>query len=122
MRAFPWVVAGMGIGAGLTIMFMNEYKDAEARYAAGSATEEEWPLGKSFAWDAKGTKPAISPRGKVRPFAREVKEGVGRVTGDDQMVGEGVVDRAAVSAMDAPGDLGQSMGQVVGQTIHDLNR
>ena len=119
MRAFPWVMAGMGIGAGLTIMFMNEYKEAEARYAASSAREEEWPLGKSFAWDTKGTpQRATSPRGKARSLAGAVREGLGRVNGDDQMVGEGVVDRAVGSVKDAAGEVGQA----VGETIHDLKR
>jgi len=53
MRGFSWVMAGIGIGVGLTIIAMNEYKEAEARLAAGRAgtrvDEEEWPLGKSFA-------------------------------------------------------------------------
>jgi hypothetical protein len=51
MRAFSWIMAGIGIGVGLTIMWMNEYREAETRLAAdrtGGRTDEEWPLGKSF--------------------------------------------------------------------------
>ncbi len=127
-RAFPWVMAGMGIGAGLTIMFMNEYREAEARHGAGSAvgsgagssmssTEEEWPLGKSFAWGTK-ERGYTGKGGKLQAASGAVKEEFGRLTGDDQMVGEGVVDRAVGSARDAAGEVGQA----VGQTIHDLNR
>lgn len=131
-RAFPWVMAGMGIGAGLTIMFMNEYKEAEARFGARSAAgsgagssissteEEEWPLGKSFAWGTKGTKERgdTGKGGKLQSASGAVKEELGRLTGGDQMVGESVVDRAVGKARDAAGEVGHA----VGQTIHDLNR
>ena len=51
MKGFSWVMAGIGIGVGLTILMMNEFEEAEERLATGRAsgrTDEEWPLGKSF--------------------------------------------------------------------------
>ena len=58
MRSFSWVMAGIGIGIGLTIMLMNEYREAEKRYVKGhraAEAEEEWPLGKSFDWEKRET-------------------------------------------------------------------
>ena len=51
VKGFSWVMAGIGIGVGLTILMMNEFKEAEERLGTGRAsgrTDEEWPLGKSF--------------------------------------------------------------------------
>jgi hypothetical protein len=51
MRGFSWVMAGIGIGVGLTILMMNEFKEAEERLAtrrASGRADEEWPLGKGF--------------------------------------------------------------------------
>jgi len=72
MKGFSWVLAGIGIGAGLTIIMMNEFKEAEVRFAtkhAGGRTEEEWPLGKSF-------EPATKPRaeGNLRSIAGAMNE------------------------------------------------
>jgi uncharacterized protein YjbJ (UPF0337 family) len=46
------------------------------------------------------------------------KEGVGRVTGDDQLTGEGVVDQLAGAVKDTAGQAAQALGT----TIHELNR
>lgn len=61
MRSLSWVMAGIGIGVGLSIMFMNEYKEAEKRRAEGHRTDEEWPLGKSFDWEKKETTATTIP-------------------------------------------------------------
>jgi len=54
----------------------------------------------------------------VGSFAGAIKEGVGRLTGDDQMADEGAADRVVGNVEDAAGQLGHA----VGETIHDLNR
>jgi hypothetical protein len=69
MRGFSWVIAGIGIGVGLTILMMNEFKEAEERLAARLASgrnDEEWPLGKSFE-----TKPRAEEN--LRPVAGTMK-------------------------------------------------
>lgn len=51
MRAFSWVMVGIGIGVGLTNIWMKEHKEPEARLPTertGGRADEEWPLGKSF--------------------------------------------------------------------------
>jgi uncharacterized protein YjbJ (UPF0337 family) len=45
------------------------------------------------------------------------REGLGRVLGDDDLVGEGVVDQAAGAVKDKVGNAAHA----VGETIHDLN-
>jgi uncharacterized protein YjbJ (UPF0337 family) len=50
--------------------------------------------------------------------AGKVKQGVGRVLGDDDLAGEGVLDQAVGAVKDTAGDVAQAAGQ----TIHDLNR
>jgi uncharacterized protein YjbJ (UPF0337 family) len=112
MRAFPWVIAGIGLGAGLTILLMNEYREGAAVSGTGYDGVER-AARKTYGW---GTKTRVG--GKMAAVAGAVKEGVGRFTGDDQMASEGAMDRAAGNVKDAAGQVGHA----VGETIHDLNR
>lgn len=109
MRDLPWIIAGVGIGAGATILLLNAQ---EPEYATGYDGVER-AARKTFGW---GTKQRVE--GKVGSVAGAIKEGVGRFTGDDQMAGEGATDRVAGKVKDAAGQLGHA----VGQTIHDLNK
>jgi uncharacterized protein YjbJ (UPF0337 family) len=109
MRALPWIIAGVGIGLGVTILLFNE---SEPDYATGHDGVERVAR-KTFGW---GTKKRAE--GKVESFAGAIKEGVARLTGDDEMAEEGAVDRVVGNAKDAAGQLGHA----VGETIHDLNR
>jgi uncharacterized protein YjbJ (UPF0337 family) len=111
MRALPWIIAGVGIGIGVTILLFN---DGESRYATGTGYDGvESAARKTFGW---GTKKRAE--GKVESFAGAIKEGAGRITGDDQMASEGAADRVVGNVEDAAGHLGHA----VGETIHDLNR
>ena len=109
MRVLPWIIAGVGIGAGVTILLLQ---GSEQRYATGY-DEVESAARKSSAW---GTKKQAE--GKLGAVAGTIKEGIGRFTGDDRMAGEGAVDRVAGKVKDAAGQLGHA----VGETIHDLNK
>jgi uncharacterized protein YjbJ (UPF0337 family) len=109
MRALPWIIAGVGIGVGVTILLFN---DAEPNYATGYDGVER-AARKTFGW---GTKKRAE--GKVGEVAGAIKEGVGRLTGDDRIASEGAADRVAGNVKDATGQLGHA----VGETIHDLNR
>jgi uncharacterized protein YjbJ (UPF0337 family) len=111
MRALPWIIAGVGIGVGVTILLFN---DGEPSYATGTGYDGvESAARKTFGW---GTKKRAE--GKVGAFAGAIKEGVGRITGDDRLAGEGAADRVVGDVKDAAGNLGHA----VGETIHDLNR
>ena len=110
MRAFPWIVAGVGIGAGVTLLL--RLAEPRAQYATGY-DGVEGAARKAFNW---GTKKRAG--GKVQSIAGAIKERVGRFTGDDKMTDEGAAERVVGDVKDAAGELGQAAGE----TIHDLNR
>jgi uncharacterized protein YjbJ (UPF0337 family) len=109
MRALPWILVGVGIGAVITAVFFSE---PEAEYATGYDSVED-AARKTFGW---GTKTRV--KGSVQSAKGAVKEGVGRIIGDDQMASEGSAERAVGNIKDAAGTLGHA----IGETIHDLNR
>jgi uncharacterized protein YjbJ (UPF0337 family) len=109
MRALPWLIAGVGIGVGVTILLFNE---SEPDYATGYDGVER-AARKTFGWGARR-----QVEGKVGSVAGAIKEGVGRLTGDDEMADEGAADQVVGNVKDAAGQLGQA----VAETIHDLNR
>jgi uncharacterized protein YjbJ (UPF0337 family) len=47
-----------------------------------------------------------------------MKEGFGRIAGDDDLAGEGVGDQVVGAVKDTVG----RWGQAAGETVHDLNR
>lgn len=110
MKAIPWIVAGIGIGVGVTLLV--KLMDEQPEYATGYDGVER-AARKTFGWGTKAR-----AKGKVESIAGAVKEGVGRITGNDDLAGEGSVQRAAGNIADAAGTVGQG----VAQTIHDLNR
>jgi uncharacterized protein YjbJ (UPF0337 family) len=110
MKALPWIVAGVGIGVGVTLLLRLTGPEAES--ATGYDGVEK-AARKTYGW---GTKTRIG--GKAGAVAGAIKEGVGRVTGDRDLADEGAADRVVGNVKDAAGKLGHAMGQ----TIHDLNR
>lgn len=110
MRALPWMIAGVGIGVGVSLLM--KLNEQEPDYATGYEGVER-AAGKTFRW---GTKKRAE--GKVASMIGAAKEGVGRFTGDPDLEDEGAFQRAAGKVKDAVGEVGQS----VGQTLHDLNR
>ena len=109
MRALPWIIAGVGIGVGVTILLFSE---SEPDYATGYSGVER-AARKTFNW---GTKKRAE--GTVGSAAGAVKEGIGNLTGNEQMASEGAADRAAGNLKEAAGQVGHA----VGETVHDLNR
>ncbi|MCU1292432.1 MAG: hypothetical protein JWP08_1282 [Bryobacterales bacterium] len=109
MRALPWIIAGVGIGVGVTILLFN---DSEPDYATGYSGVER-AARKAFNWGSRSR-----VEGKVGSVAGAIKEGVGQFTGDNQMADEGTADRVIGNVKDAAG----KVGHAVGETIHDLNR
>jgi uncharacterized protein YjbJ (UPF0337 family) len=105
----PWIVAGIGAGIAATWVLMNQPRlQSETGY---DSVEEG--AARTFGW---GSKARVTGTG--RNIVGQVKEGIGRLAGRDDIADEGVVDQAAGSVKNAVG----SVAQAAGQTIHDLNR
>jgi uncharacterized protein YjbJ (UPF0337 family) len=107
--SMPWIFAGIGAGIAATYLLMNQPRmQGETGY---DSVEEG--AARTYGW---GSKARVTGAG--RNIAGRVKEGVGRLTGRDDIAGEGVLDQAAGSVKNAVG----TVAQAAGQTIHDLNR
>jgi len=96
MKALTWVIAGVGVGV-IAYIVLNQ-------------------PGPEYATGLWGSKQRLYGAGSG--VAGKVKEGVGRITGDDQLAGEGMVDQLAGAAKDTAG----RAAQAVGETVHELNR
>jgi len=108
MKALTWVMAGVGAGIAAYII-LNQ---PGPRYATGDE-DVEYAANRTALW---GSKQRLSGTG--RGIAGRIKEGVGRITGDDQLADEGMVDQVAGVVKDAAGGAAQAMGE----TVHELNR
>jgi len=108
MKAFPWIFVGVGFGV-LAYIVLNQ---PGPQYATGD-DDVEYAAGRTTFW---GSKQRLAGTGGS--IAGKVKEGLGRVTGDDQLANEGAADQLVGAIKDTAG----KAAQVAGQTIHDLNR
>jgi uncharacterized protein YjbJ (UPF0337 family) len=112
MKAFPWILAGVAIGMGVTFLVFNSEPGIAAADDYGYDSVEH-AARKSYGWGAK-----TRVKGKAGSVAGAIKEGVGRLTGDQDLADEGTADRVAGKVADVAGKVGTALGQ----TIHDLNR
>lgn len=108
MKALSWIIF---VGAGIGIAAYVVLKQSGSQYATGNDDVEN-AAGKTTLW---GSKQRLA--GKSGGLVGKLKEGVGRVTGDDQLAGEGVADQVVGAVKDAAGQAAHA----VGETIHDLN-
>jgi uncharacterized protein YjbJ (UPF0337 family) len=108
MKALTWVIAGVGVGV-IAYIVLNQ---PGPEYATGD-DDVEYAANRAALW---GSKQRVYGAGSG--VAGKVKEGIGRITGDDQLAGEGMVDQMAGAVKDTAG----RAAQAVGQTVHDLNR
>jgi uncharacterized protein YjbJ (UPF0337 family) len=109
MKTLPWIIAGVGVGAALAYVILNE-PNAQAAMGWNSvenAADRTWRWGSKARLSGMGTN-------AVGKF----KEGLGRVTGDTDLANEGAVDQAVGATKDVVGEFAHA----VGETIHDLNR
>jgi uncharacterized protein YjbJ (UPF0337 family) len=108
MKVLKWLIVGIGVGVAAYIISnqpgpMDPYGDPDVEDAADQA---------AF-W---GSKRRLSGTGSR--LAGQVKEGIGRVIGDDEMAGEGAVQQVAGAVEDTVG----KVAQAAGETIHNLNQ
>lgn len=109
MKSLAWILAGVGACAALAYVILNE---------PGMQSETGWDsventADRTFGW---GSKKRLSGAGSN--VAGKVKEGFGRVMGDDDLAADGAADQAVGSVKSAIG----RVAQAAGETIHDLNR
>ena len=116
---FPWILAGIGIGVAITYIVLNS--DLEPATATGYDDTDfdtsyeglNDTARKTFEWGAKQ-----QAKGKVGSVAGAIKEGVGNLTGNQNLADEGTADRVVGKVKDVVGQVGQAAGQ----TIHNLNK
>jgi len=108
MKALPWIIAGVGVGLA-TYFALNQ---PGLQYATGNDDVEDAAAETSL-W---GSKQRLAGTGGQ--ILGKVKKSVGRVTGDDQLAGEGLADQVAGAVKDTAGGAAQALGE----TIHELNR
>lgn len=108
MKAFPWILAAVGLGV--------------AAYVLANSTGPEYETGYNSVEDAArktahwGSKSRITGAGTN--LAGKIKEGVGNLTGNADLANQGAVDQVAGSLKDAAG----SVAQAAGKTLHEFNR
>jgi uncharacterized protein YjbJ (UPF0337 family) len=110
MRGLAMLLAGGAAGAAIAAVILN--REREPEYATGYEGVDR-AAGKTFGWGMKQR-----GEGKMAKMAGAVKEGVGRLTGDRGLEGEGTFDRVVGEVKDKVGEVGTAAGQ----TVHDLNR
>lgn len=108
MKLFPWMLAGVGLGLVAYVILSQP----EPEYTTGSDTVED-AAGKASQW---GSEQRL--KGTGGGLVGKVKEGIGEVTGNEKLEGEGVADQIVGEVEDTVG----KAAHAVGETIHDLNR
>ncbi len=108
MKALPWIIAAAGIGAAAYVL-----ANTPGPQAATGSDDVESAARSTSQWGSK-----TRVRGAGGQFLGKAKEGLGNITGNEQMANEGVGDQVAGSVKDAVGEVAQAAGK----TLHDLNR
>ena len=108
MKALPWIFAGVGIGAFVYVL-LNQQTPA---YPTGDPDIQD-AANRTSAW---GTKQRVTGTGGK--LTGKAKEGIGKVTGNDELAGEGLVDQVTGSVKDAAG----KAAHAVSDTINELNK
>jgi uncharacterized protein YjbJ (UPF0337 family) len=108
MKSLPWILAAVGLGVAAYIVINTPGPE----YATGNDDIEN-AARKTSAW---GSKNRITGTGTN--LGGKLKEGIGNLTGNDDLAKEGVVDQVTGTLKDAAG----SVAQAAGQTLHEFNR
>lgn len=106
----PWILAGVGAGVA-TYLMMRQQRTLQP------ATDTGWDAVDDAAnrTDAWGAEQRVAGTGSN--VLGKVKEGIGRVTGNDRLANEGAADQAAGTVRNAVG----TVANAAGQTMRDLN-
>jgi uncharacterized protein YjbJ (UPF0337 family) len=108
MKAFPWIVATAAVGVAIYALLNSQ--QGQAVPADGDVEDA---ANKTGVW---GSKQRV--KGTGGSVVGQAKQGLGKLTGDKQMQGEGVVDEAVGNVKDAAG----KAAHAVSDTLHGLNK
>ncbi len=108
MKALTWILAAAGISV-VVYLIVNA---PSTQYASGDPDVES-AANKTSAW---GSRQRVTGTGGS--LLGKAKQGLGNITGNDQLAGEGVVDETVGTVKDAAGQAAHA----VSDTLHDLNR
>lgn len=108
MNRLPLILVGVGVGLAVTYLVLSEpgWQSETGWDSVENAADRTWR------W---GSKSRLS--GAATSAAGKLKEGVGRVFGDDGLTDEGIGDQAVGAVKDAAG----KVAHAAGETIHELN-
>jgi uncharacterized protein YjbJ (UPF0337 family) len=109
MRASRLLLTGIGVGAALTYALF--YESTLQNETGFDGVEDSAKRVRRW-----GTKKRFG--GVADTLVGRMKEGVGRIAGDDDLAGEGIEDQAVGAAKNTVG----RWGQAASETLHDLNR
>ena len=109
MKALPWVVAGVGIGAALFYVIKNA---PEPSYSTGDPDVDRF-ASKANRW---GSKQRVQGTGDS--LLGKAKQAFGEVTGDADTADSGAGDQAEGSLRNFAG----KAANAVSDTVRDLNR
>lgn len=109
MKALPWIIAGVGIGAALVYVITNA---PEPSYSAGDTDLDRF-AGKANRW---GSKQQVQGAGDS--LVGKAKQAFGEVTGDYETADSGAGDQIVGSIRNAAG----KAANAVGDAVRDLNR
>jgi uncharacterized protein YjbJ (UPF0337 family) len=108
MKTFAWLAAGIGLGLAVYLI-ANE---PGPQYATESDDIED-AARNTAGWGSKQRATGLGSN-----VAGRVKEGLGNLTGNQNLAGEGAADQLAGNVKEGVG----KFAQAAGQTLHDLNR
>ena len=117
----PWILAGVGAGVATYFMLRQQQGSPQFATSTGSRFGSRTGTGYDAVDDAAdrtamwGDKQRVTGAGTN--LVGKVKEGFGRVTGNDSLAAEGAADQAAGSIKNAAGNVANAAGQ----TLKDLN-
>ena len=109
MKALPWVVAGVGIGAALIYVIVNA---PQPSYSTGDPDVDRF-ASKANRW---GSKQRVQGAGDS--LVGKAKQAFGEATGDYDTADSGAGDQTVGSLRDVAG----KAANAVGDTVRDLNR
>jgi uncharacterized protein YjbJ (UPF0337 family) len=117
----PWILAGVGASVATYLMFRQQQglpqfaTNTGAGFGSGTGTglnAVDDAANRTSTW---GDKQRLAGAGSN--LLGKVKEGLGRVTGNDSLAAEGTADQAAGSVRNATG----AVANAAGKTLKDLN-